>query len=78
MRIAITALSAVAGEGIVYLNQLFRYLSKIDKENEYLNIATNPKFLVVYFLSFLSYKKHVNLLKFVGRYLLNKLIFLQG
>ncbi len=59
------ALSAVAGERIQYLNHLVRYLSEIDKGNEYLNIATNPKLLVVYFLSFLSYKKHVNLLKFV-------------
>ena len=32
MRIAINALSAVAGGGVTYLNQLFKYLSEIDKK----------------------------------------------
>lgn len=40
MRIAINALSAVAGGGVTYLNQLFEHLSEIDKENEYLIITT--------------------------------------
>ncbi|MDO8140933.1 MAG: glycosyltransferase family 1 protein [Candidatus Brocadiales bacterium] len=40
MRIAINALSAVAGGGVTYLNQLFKYLSEIDRENEYLIITT--------------------------------------
>lgn len=40
MRIAINALSAVAGGGVTYLNQLFRHLSEIDKGNEYLIITT--------------------------------------
>ncbi len=40
MRIAINALSAVAGGGVTYLNQLFRYLSEIDKRNEYIIITT--------------------------------------
>lgn len=40
MRIAINALSAVAGGGVTYLNQLFKYLSEIDKGNEYLIITT--------------------------------------
>lgn len=40
MRIAINALSAVAGGGVTYLNQLFKYLSEIDKKNEYLIITT--------------------------------------
>lgn len=40
MRIAINALSAVAGGGVTYLNQLFKHLSVIDKENEYLVITT--------------------------------------
>ena len=40
MRIAINALSAVAGGGVTYLNQLFKHLSEIDKKNEYLIITT--------------------------------------
>jgi len=40
MRIAINALSAVAGGGVTYLNQLFKHLSEIDKKNEYLIIIT--------------------------------------
>ena len=40
MRIAINALSAVAGGGVTYLNQLFKHLSKIDCENEYIIITT--------------------------------------
>lgn len=32
MRIAINGLSAVAGGGVTYLNQLFKYLSEIDRE----------------------------------------------
>ncbi|HHT9113660.1 MAG TPA: glycosyltransferase family 4 protein [Candidatus Wunengus sp. YC65] len=40
MRIAINALSAVAGGGVTYLNQLFKYLSEIDNKNEYLVIVT--------------------------------------
>jgi len=40
MNIAINALSAVAGGGVTYLNQLFKYLSEIDRENEYLIITT--------------------------------------
>lgn len=40
MRIAINALSAVAGGGVTYLNQLFKHLSEIDKKNEYLVITT--------------------------------------
>ena len=40
MRIAINALSAVAGGGVTYLNQLFKHLSVIDRENEYLIITT--------------------------------------
>src|SRR3989339_682460 len=40
MRIAVNALSAVAGGGVTYLNQLFKYLSEIDRENEYLIITT--------------------------------------
>lgn len=40
MRIAINALSAVAGGGVTYLNHLFRHLSEIDNENEYLIITT--------------------------------------
>jgi len=41
MRIAINALSAVAGGGVTYLNQLFKHLSEIDKRNDYLIITTN-------------------------------------
>ena len=40
MRIAINALSAVAGGGVTYLNQLFKHLSEIDGGNEYLIITT--------------------------------------
>ena len=40
MRIAINALSAVAGGGVTYLNQLFKYLSEIDRKNDYLIITT--------------------------------------
>jgi len=40
MRIAINALSAVAGGGVTYLNQLFKYLSEIDRNNDYLIITT--------------------------------------
>ena len=40
MRIAINALSAVAGGGVTYLKQLFKHLSEIDGENEYLIITT--------------------------------------
>ncbi|MDR4508716.1 MAG: glycosyltransferase family 4 protein [Candidatus Brocadiaceae bacterium] len=40
MRIAVNALSAVAGGGVTYLNQLFQHLSEIDRENEYLVITT--------------------------------------
>lgn len=40
MRIAINALSAVAGGGVTYLNQLFKHLSETDKKNEYLIITT--------------------------------------
>ena len=40
MRIAINALSAVAGGGVTYLNQLFKHLSEIDRGNEYLIITT--------------------------------------
>ncbi|HJZ23418.1 MAG TPA: hypothetical protein VJ201_03100, partial [Candidatus Babeliales bacterium] len=40
MRIAINALSAVAGGGVTYLNKLFRHLSEIDNGNEYLIITT--------------------------------------
>ena len=40
MRIAINALSAVAGGGVTYLNQLFKQLAAIDKGNEYLIITT--------------------------------------
>lgn len=40
MRIVINALSAVAGGGVTYLNQLFKHLSEIDKKNEYLIITT--------------------------------------
>lgn len=40
MRIAVNALSAVAGGGVTYLNQLFKHLSEIDKKNEYLIITT--------------------------------------
>ena len=40
MRIAINALSAVAGCGVTYLNQLFKYLSEIDRKNDYLIITT--------------------------------------
>ena len=40
MRIAINALSAVAGGGVTYLNQLFKHLSEIDRKNEYLIITT--------------------------------------
>lgn len=48
MRIAINALSAVAGGGVTYLNQLFKHLSKIDCENEYLIIATNKGKMVLH------------------------------
>jgi len=40
MRIVVNALSAVAGGGVTYLNQLFKYLSEIDDKNEYLIITT--------------------------------------
>jgi len=40
MRIAINALSAVAGGCVTYLNQLFKHLSKTDCENEYIIITT--------------------------------------
>lgn len=40
MRITVNALSAVAGGGVTYLNQLFKHLSEIDKKNEYLIITT--------------------------------------
>jgi len=40
MRIAINALSAVAGGGVTYLNQLFKHLSEIDKKNDYLIVTT--------------------------------------
>lgn len=40
MRIAINALSAVAGGGVTYLNQLFKHFSEIDKKNEYLVVTT--------------------------------------
>lgn len=40
MRVAINALSAVAGGGVTYLNQLFKHLSEIDRGNEYLIITT--------------------------------------
>lgn len=40
MRIAINALSAVAGGGITYLNQLFKHLSVNNRGNEYLVITT--------------------------------------
>lgn len=40
MRIAINALSAVAGGGVTYLNQLFKHLSIIDEKNEYIIITT--------------------------------------
>lgn len=42
------------------------------------HIANNPKFLIVYLISVLPYKKYANILRFVGRYVLTKLIFLQG
>lgn len=48
MRIAINALSAVAGGGVTYLNQLFKHLSVIDKENEYLVITTKKGKKVLY------------------------------
>ncbi|GJQ50986.1 MAG: glycosyl transferase family 1 [Candidatus Kuenenia stuttgartiensis] len=48
MRIAINALSAVAGGGVTYLNQLFKHLSEIDKENEYLIITTKKGKKVLY------------------------------
>ena len=48
MRIAINALSAVAGGGVTYLNQLFKYLSAIDRENEYLIITTKKGKKVLY------------------------------
>jgi len=48
MRIAINALSAVAGGGVTYLNQLFKHLSKIDCENEYLVITTDKGRKVLY------------------------------
>ena len=48
MRIAINALSAVAGGGVTYLNQLFRHLSEIDKGNEYLIITTKKGKKVLY------------------------------
>ncbi len=40
MRIAINALSAVAGGGVTYLNQTFKHLSEIDSKNEYIIITT--------------------------------------
>ncbi|MEK6635310.1 MAG: glycosyltransferase family 1 protein [Planctomycetota bacterium] len=40
MRIAINALSAVAGGGVTYLNQLFKHLSIIDRGNQYIIITT--------------------------------------
>ncbi len=40
MRIAVNALSVVAGGGVTYLNQLFKHLAEIDKKNEYLIITT--------------------------------------
>ena len=40
MRIAVNALSAVAGGGVTYLNQLFKHLSIIDEKNEYIIITT--------------------------------------
>lgn len=48
MRIAINALSAVAGGGVTYLNQLFKHLSVIDRENEYLVITTKKGKKVLY------------------------------
>ena len=48
MRIAINALSAVAGGGITYLNQLFKHLSEIDKKNEYLVITTGNGKQILY------------------------------
>ena len=48
MRIAINALSVVAGGGVTYLNQLFKHLSKIDCENEYLVITTDKGRKVLY------------------------------
>ena len=48
MRIAINALSAVAGGGVTYLNQLFKHLSAIDRENEYLVITTKKGKKVLY------------------------------
>ena len=40
MRIAVNALSVVAGGGVTYLNQLFKHLAEIDKKNEYFIITT--------------------------------------
>lgn len=48
MRIAINALSAVAGGGVTYLNQLFKHLSEIDKKNEYLIITTKKGEKILY------------------------------
>lgn len=48
MRIAINALSAVAGGGVTYLNQLFKHLSEIDEKNEYLIITTKKGKKVLY------------------------------
>ncbi|WP_169703620.1 glycosyltransferase family 4 protein [Candidatus Kuenenia stuttgartensis] len=48
MRIAINALSAVAGGGVTYLNQLFKHLSVIDRNNEYLVITTKKGKKVLY------------------------------
>lgn len=48
MRIAINALSAVAGGGVTYLNQLFKHLSEIDVQNEYLIITTKKGKEVLY------------------------------
>ena len=48
MRIAINALSAVAGGGVTYLNQLFKHLSGIDKKNEYLVITTKKGKQILY------------------------------
>ena len=47
MRIAINALSAVA-EVVLYLNQLFKHLSEIDKKNEYLVITTGNGKQILY------------------------------
>ncbi|OHB47480.1 MAG: hypothetical protein A2106_05260 [Planctomycetes bacterium GWF2_40_8] len=48
MRIAINALSAVAGGGVTYLNQLFKHLSEIDKKHEYLVITTENGKQILY------------------------------